>query len=363
MSWQSKVLQLVKKYGAPAKFAATTILNAVIPGSPAVISLVEKAFDTAGKTAQDDWELDLSRKLQTTNENQERLEKILDVLGGELATLFEQVAKLEKLPAAARQLIETSRKTDESLRNAIHKIDAVVLRFDRLEEMSSQVLAGQQIALMKLDAISSSLNGKPDEDQKSFYDAVCAGLDEYYASIAKNVDRLLEKCCETMQQKEHFRLDASKPQFVEQVSQFEENIEQSLFKGLLFHINSAAMVNRQLPLKADDAETLKSRLKTPLTLSIKLEKKDQGLLAAGAAGAAIGAGVGSIVPVVGTISGLLVGTIAGMLGGEKIDSKTYRDLVAAALRRELNYFILDLVATKPGAISVILEKCLQRKAS
>src|SRR5262249_51195793 len=37
MSLFGKALELVRRYGAPAKFAVKTVLGAVVPGSPAVI--------------------------------------------------------------------------------------------------------------------------------------------------------------------------------------------------------------------------------------------------------------------------------------------------------------------------------------
>lgn len=167
MSWQSKVLGLVKKYGAPAKFAATTLLNAVVPGSPAVVSLVEKAFDTAQKTAHDQWELDLSKQLQTTAENQARLEELLELLGGDLQNLFERVASLEQFPDTARQLIEEARTRDAAFRDAVAKLDAVAKRFDRLEDLSEQILADGRTTHAKLDDLAAAVQaGGPGQLQQ-----------------------------------------------------------------------------------------------------------------------------------------------------------------------------------------------------
>lgn len=157
MSWQNKVLGLVKKYGAPAKFAATTLLNAVIPGSPAVVSLVEKAFDAAQKTAHDRWELDLAKQLQTTAENQARLEELLDILNGELLHLFERVAALDQFPDPARQLIDEARARDAAFRDAVVKLDAVAKRFDRLEDLSEQILTDGRTTHAKLDDLAAAV--------------------------------------------------------------------------------------------------------------------------------------------------------------------------------------------------------------
>lgn len=158
MGWQSKVLELVKKYGAPAKFAASTILNAVIPGSPAVIALVEKAFDSAEKTAQDDWELNLAKQLEATAENQVRLDQMLGILSGELRQLFEQVAGLEKMPEIARRLVEESRKSDARFRETAEKLDAVAQRFDHLQELSEEILQANQTTHSKLESISAAID-------------------------------------------------------------------------------------------------------------------------------------------------------------------------------------------------------------
>ena len=91
MSWQSKVLGLVKKYGEGAKFAAKTILSEAIPGSPVILALAESAFDAAQKTAQDDWEINLEKQVKTTAENQARLEQMLDILSTDLQSYVSSV--------------------------------------------------------------------------------------------------------------------------------------------------------------------------------------------------------------------------------------------------------------------------------
>ena len=156
MSWQSKVLGLVKKYGSPAKFAASTILNAVIPGSPFVIALVEEAFDSVQKTAQDDWESNLSKQMKTSADNQTRLEQVLEILGGDLKHLFAKVASYETRPEIARKLVEASRQNDARLQAAVEILGGVAHRFDHLEQLTSQVLAGQQKTHGKIEELSSA---------------------------------------------------------------------------------------------------------------------------------------------------------------------------------------------------------------
>jgi len=53
MSWKDRAIELCKRYGAPAKFAAKTILGAVLPGSPVVVELVSEILDPLAATAND----------------------------------------------------------------------------------------------------------------------------------------------------------------------------------------------------------------------------------------------------------------------------------------------------------------------
>ena len=172
MSWQSKVLGLCKKYGSSAKFAATTILGAVVPGSPAVISLVEQAFDAAQKSGQDDWEINVAKQLQTTADNQARLEQMLDVLGGDLQHVFAQMANLQQMPDLARQMLEIRRANDARCQEATQKLDVIAHRFDRLEQQNNQILAGQLHArgileemlpaVRKLTSVRPTVAGSPE---------------------------------------------------------------------------------------------------------------------------------------------------------------------------------------------------------
>lgn len=140
MSWQSKVLGLCKKYGSAAKFAATTLLNAVVPGSPAVISLVERAFDSAQKSGQDDWEINVAKQLQTTSDNQARLEQMLDVLGSDLHELLAELVHIKQMPRQSEQrlvqrveeVLADAKANREEWQSVSRKLDGIAHRFDRL---------------------------------------------------------------------------------------------------------------------------------------------------------------------------------------------------------------------------------------
>ncbi len=152
MSWQSKVLGLCKKYGSSAKFAATTILG-IVPGGAALTPLIEKVFDTAQQSAQDDWEQNLAKQVQLTAENVSRLDQILELLGGDLQHLMAQMASLQQMPAMARNLLEIARDNDDRAKAALGKLDLIVHRFDRLESQGQQVLAAQQGATVLIEEI------------------------------------------------------------------------------------------------------------------------------------------------------------------------------------------------------------------
>jgi hypothetical protein len=152
VTWPSKVLSLCKKYGAPAKFAATTILS-IVPGGPALSPLIETIFDTAQQAAQDDWEEKLSDRVQLTAENVSQLEKVLDILGGDLQYLMAQLSSLEHMPAMARQLLEIAQKNDDRAKAAIAKLDLIVQRFDRLEAQGQQVLQAQHNATLMIEEV------------------------------------------------------------------------------------------------------------------------------------------------------------------------------------------------------------------
>jgi parallel beta-helix repeat protein len=144
MNWKSKILALCKKYGAGAKFAAQTVLGAILPGGSGVVALVDKAFDSAEKKAQDDWEINLSKGVEASAEELERLSEVLDVLGGDLNLVTAQVARMERLPDVAIQLVETALATDARCQEAARRLEGLAQRFERLAAQQERLLAGQE---------------------------------------------------------------------------------------------------------------------------------------------------------------------------------------------------------------------------
>ncbi len=140
MSWASKLLELCRRYGKPAKLAASSILGAILPGSPAVIALVEQAFDTAEEKGQDHWEMKVDQRLDASAGDLERLGEVLDLLQGELQHLTAQVVRL---PDFAPQIIETALTSDARCQEAARRLESLAGRFDRLERQQERLLAGQ----------------------------------------------------------------------------------------------------------------------------------------------------------------------------------------------------------------------------
>ncbi len=125
MSWKDKALTLVKRFGTPVKFAAKLVVGALVPGGSAVVTLVEAALDCVHETAKDNLEIDEDQLPAATAADLKRVEEMLDVLGGDLAGLTEQVAALEGLPEAATKILDAALKTDDRCRAALHKLDAL----------------------------------------------------------------------------------------------------------------------------------------------------------------------------------------------------------------------------------------------
>src|SRR5262245_18550095 len=144
MSWKSHLLGLCKKYGSGARFAAGTVLGALLPGSAAVVELVGKAIECGEKKGQDEWEDILVHDVKASAAELERLGEVLGVLQNELGPLTAQVARLGHLPDVAAQLVETALATDARCQEAARQLEGLARRFDRFEEQQRRLLSGQE---------------------------------------------------------------------------------------------------------------------------------------------------------------------------------------------------------------------------
>ena len=143
MSWKEKVVGLYRRFGRPVKFAARLVVGAFVPGGSAVVDLIGQALDCVHETVKDNLEIDEERLPAATAADLKRLEELLDVLGGDLAGLTEQIAALEGLPEAATKILDVALKTDDRCRAALHKLDALAQGFDALSKQNEELLRGQ----------------------------------------------------------------------------------------------------------------------------------------------------------------------------------------------------------------------------
>ena len=153
MSLKQKIITLFKRHGDSIKFASGLVLEAVLPGSPAVVKLVSGVLDCAIQTSRGQPDFDESKLPRATQEDLKRVGQILDVLGSDLQTLAGQVATLETLPEAAKQLVSVTLATNKRCRTALHKLDHLAQHFDCLEEQNRCVLQGQGYATGTLEEI------------------------------------------------------------------------------------------------------------------------------------------------------------------------------------------------------------------
>jgi formylglycine-generating enzyme required for sulfatase activity len=143
VSLKEKATRLFACYGAPIKFAAKTILGAVLPGSPAVVELVSKVIDCARETSKDLIDYDQSREPAMTPADVKRVEAILDLLAGDLHALVAQMAELEDLPEVALRQLDVALRTDARSQEALGKLEDLAGRFDQLEGQYRQILTVQ----------------------------------------------------------------------------------------------------------------------------------------------------------------------------------------------------------------------------
>ena len=141
MGFKDIALQLHKRFGAPAKLAAKMILGAVLPGASAVVDLVGEALDYARETAKDNLAVE-----KASAADLQRVEEVLAVLANELHPLMARMTALADLSEKAAQVLEVALANDVQCRQALHRLDHLARRFDRLEEQNKKLLQDQGYA-------------------------------------------------------------------------------------------------------------------------------------------------------------------------------------------------------------------------
>src|SRR5207248_2993003 len=92
--------------GPGARFAVRTLLKALLPGAPAVLSVVEQAFQCAVHNGAGEWTIDASKSPKTTPGDLLRLAALLDHFLRGLRHLRHEVAGLAQAPEIAAQIID-----------------------------------------------------------------------------------------------------------------------------------------------------------------------------------------------------------------------------------------------------------------
>jgi TPR repeat protein len=154
MAWNDRALSICGKLGPAAKFAAKTVLNAVIPGSPAVVELVCDAFECVADSAR---AADIDRALGASPEDLKRLEQVLTILDTDLHTAMAQVADLQDVPDKAERILNLTLTLDERSQAAMRQLDAIARRFDRLEQQNRELLARQGYAAGLLEEMMAMM--------------------------------------------------------------------------------------------------------------------------------------------------------------------------------------------------------------
>jgi TPR repeat protein len=154
MAWHDRALSILRRLGPAAKFAAKTVLHAVIPGSPAVIELVCDALECVSDTARD---ADIDRTLGASPEDLKRLEEVFAILDTDLQTAMAQVADLHDVPDKAERILNLTLALDDRSQEALRRLESIARRFDRLEEQNRELLARQGYAAGLLEEMLAIL--------------------------------------------------------------------------------------------------------------------------------------------------------------------------------------------------------------
>lgn len=143
MSLPSKIGPLFQRFGPAARRAIKIILSTALPGSAAVVELIDALVEYAGESETGS----AAAAAYATSEDLQRVEAMLDIVTGDLQTLMGQVAALEAQPHLAQQIVQAAWHTDERYRAALHQLDRLAQRFDRLEQQNRQLLRDQGFAV------------------------------------------------------------------------------------------------------------------------------------------------------------------------------------------------------------------------
>ena len=184
MNWKAKVAAFVKQLGPACKFTAKTVLSTMIPGSPAVIELVEMALDCGSDTADNVWEVE---KDSAAVRDLERIGTLLETMQTQMGADLKQIAGQVGRPDEARRILDEALANNARLREVGEQLQIMAAGFDRLEVQMDRVAGRQELSLdmqqqmLELQRLSIGLmltmygeNGNTPELREQFRSALAA---------------------------------------------------------------------------------------------------------------------------------------------------------------------------------------------
>jgi len=148
-----RTLELIKRFGTPAKIAAKLALNAVLPGAPVVVEIIGHILDYAHETAKDQL-----NEPKLKGSDIQGIEKVLDVLDSDLRQLVNSVNFQASSSALATQALEQSLiNIQKDHLAALHKLDTAVQGFEQLRIQNENLLKEQGITKENMSALVETL--------------------------------------------------------------------------------------------------------------------------------------------------------------------------------------------------------------
>ncbi len=138
MTFLQKLRTFIARCGAPAKFVAKQIVGVAVPGSAAVLELIEKAIDCAHETAKDNLDAIAPR------EDLGRLEAMFDAMLGDLQDVVEHLRRLEDVPDLARKTLVTALRNEEHCLAAARAIQEQATQLSGVRADLARLSAGQE---------------------------------------------------------------------------------------------------------------------------------------------------------------------------------------------------------------------------
>jgi formylglycine-generating enzyme required for sulfatase activity len=140
MSFLQKLQVFTARCGTPAKFVAKTVIGYAVPGSAPLLDLIEKLIDCAQQTARDNIQVDGLASAQDL----QRVEKMFDMLLGDLQGVVEKLKGLEHVPQDARQTLVAALRTEKRCLAAMAAIEAQGEQLSALRASMDRLCAGQE---------------------------------------------------------------------------------------------------------------------------------------------------------------------------------------------------------------------------